>query len=70
MDWLNKNDIYFDKLIVNARDKKRVCIEENIDILIDDSISNCKNVITSGISAIMIANNDVVGKDNINCFQN
>lgn len=70
MDWLNKNDIYFDKLIVNARDKKRVCIEENIDILIDDSISNCKNIITSGISAIMITNSDIVEKDNINYFNN
>ena len=69
MDWLNKNDIYFDKLIVNARDKKRVCIEENIDILIDDSISNCKNIITSGISAIMITNSDIVEKD-INYFNN
>lgn len=70
MDWLNKNDIYFDKLIVNARDKKKVCLNENIDILIDDSISNCKNVITVGISAIMITNNDIVDKDNIKCFKN
>jgi len=70
MDWLNKNGIYFDKLIVNARDKKRVCIEENIDILIDDSISNCKNVITSGIFAIMITNSNVVEKNNIKCFKN
>lgn len=70
MDWLNKNDIYFDKLIVNARDKKKVCLNENIDVLIDDSISNCKNVITSGISAIMITNSDVVEKGNINCFKN
>ncbi len=70
MNWLNKNDIYFDKLIVNARNKKKICLDENIDILIDDSISNCKNVITGGISAIMIANNDIVEKDNINCFKN
>lgn len=42
---------------------------ENIDILIDDSISNCKNVITAGISAIMITNSDVVEKNNISCFK-
>lgn len=70
MDWLNKNDIYFDKLIVNARDKKKVCLDENIDILIDDSISNCKNVITGGISAILVTNSNAVEKDNINCFSN
>ncbi len=70
IDWLNKNDIYFDKLIVNARDKSKVCLEENIDILIDNSISNCKNVIESGISAIMITNSDVVENNNIKCFKN
>lgn len=70
MNWLNKNDIYFDKLIVNARDKKKVCLDENIDILIDDSISNCKNVISGGISAIMITNSNIVEKDNISCFEN
>jgi len=67
--WLKENNIYFDKLIVNARDKKKVCLEENIDVLIDDSISNCKNVITGGIPAIMISNKDSID-NNIKCFQN
>lgn len=54
--WLNKNSIYFDKLIVNARDKSAVCLENNIDLLIDDSISNCLSVVNCGIEAIMIDN--------------
>lgn len=54
--WLNNNSIYFDKLIVNARDKVKVCLENNIDLLIDDSISNCINVQKSGINAIRICN--------------
>lgn len=58
--WLNKNNIYFDKLIVNARDKKKACIENNIDVLIDDSISNCLNVSSAGIKAIMIGNNSEI----------
>jgi uncharacterized HAD superfamily protein len=55
-EWLNKNSIYFDKLIVNARDKAKVCLENNIDLLIDDSISNCLNVYNYGVEAIMISN--------------
>lgn len=54
--WLNENSIYFDKLIVNARDKAKVCVENNIDLLIDDSISNCSCVYNCGIEAIMISN--------------
>lgn len=54
--WLNKNNIYFDKLIVNARDKKKVCLEYDIDLLIDDNISNCLAVSSSGIQTLMIGN--------------
>lgn len=55
-EWLEKNKIYYDKLIVNARDKKIACLENNITLLIDDSISNCLNVANVGIDAIIIGN--------------
>lgn len=58
--WLKENNIYFDKLIVNARDKKRVCLENNIDLLIDDSISNCLNASSAGIQTLMIGNDKEV----------
>lgn len=53
-EWLNRNGIYFDKLIVNARDKAKVCLENGIDLLIDDNIDNCLQVRNCGIEAIMI----------------
>lgn len=53
--WLNKNDVHYDKLIVNARNKSKVCFEEHIDLLIDDSLSNCLNVKEKGINAIRIS---------------
>ena len=43
-------------MIVNARDKAKVCVENNIDLLIDDSISHCSSVYNCGIEAIMISN--------------
>ena len=68
-EWLEKNLIYYDKLIVNARDKGQACIENNIDLLIDDSISNCLNVDNLGIDAIIIGNKNDRGIKNINHWQ-
>lgn len=64
--WLKENDIYYDKLIVNARDKTRICLENDIDLLIDDSISNCLNVSSVGILSLTIGNNQETDKKIIN----
>lgn len=50
--WLDNNSIKYDKLIVNARDKGVICKEEKIDLLIDDSLSNCNSVLNQGVKAI------------------
>ena len=34
--WLKEHNIKFDKLITNAKDKWAKCIENNIDVFIDD----------------------------------
>lgn len=62
--WLDKNNIIYDKLIVNSRDKGTVCAEEKIDILIDDSINNCISVLNRNINAIRFSKDKV---DNIIC---
>lgn len=56
-EWLEKNNIYFDKLIVNARDKGKICVENDIDLFIDDSLINCKDVLNQGIESIIICDN-------------
>ena len=53
-DWLDKNKIYYDKLIVNAREKSSVCKNEKIDLFIDDQLNNCLSVQNAGIQTIMI----------------
>ena len=67
--WLNKNNIEYDKLIVNAREKGRVCKNENIDLFIDDQLNNCLDVLKEGIKVIRISNencnnNDIVDLNN------
>lgn len=69
-DWLDKNNIYYDKLIVNARDKKIACIEEKIDLFIDDSESNCLNVRKAGIKTIRVYNEIEENNSNLICFNN
>lgn len=53
-DWLDKNEIYYDKLIVNAREKSSTCKNEKIDLFIDDQLNNCLSVQNVGIQTIMI----------------
>lgn len=57
-EWLNKHNIYYDELIfTNGKDKEskaRVCLENNIDIMIDDSVSLCKACLDNGIVALLM----------------
>ena len=51
-NYLIKNNIPFDKLIVNASNKAEVCLKEHIDLFIDDSTKNCHAVAKKGIPTI------------------
>lgn len=57
-DWLDNHDIYYDKLILtDARikfSKVEKCIENHIDIIVDDSISICTDCIDNGITTILM----------------
>ncbi len=53
--WLDKNNIEYDKLIVNARKKGIICKKENIDLFIDDQLNNCLDVLKEGIKVIRIS---------------
>ena len=52
-EWLNKYDIFYDKLIfTNAYDKHaktEVCIENNIDLMIEDSTRISLDLISNGV---------------------
>ena len=57
-DWLNKNNIFYNKLIFtnayNKQSKADVCIKNNIDIMIDDSASICSNCLNRGITTLLM----------------
>ena len=68
-DWLDKNNIIYDKLIVNAIQKANICIEENIDIFIDDQLHNCIAISNKGIKTIRISK-DIQDYKNIVTLEN
>lgn len=48
--WLKQNNIKYDRLIfTQTTDKSPECQEHHVDIMFDDSISNCKRLIMAGI---------------------
>ena len=57
-NWLDKNNIEYDKLIVNARKKAPVCTEYNIDLFIDDQLNNCLEIAKSGVKTLRISDDD------------
>lgn len=57
--WLKKNNIYYDRLIVDARKKGKICKREKIDLFIDDNINNCLDVAKYGVQAILFGNKKI-----------
>ena len=55
-DWLKKENIPYDKLIIEARDKAKVALEEKINIFLDDDITNCQNVAKLNIKTFIMDN--------------
>mgnify|MGYP004644761709 CR=1 FL=1 len=57
-NWLDENNIKYDKIIVNARKKGIVCKNENIDLFIDDQLKNCIEDEKEGIQTIRISDDN------------
>ena len=51
--WLKQKNVIFDKLIVNSKDKTKACIENNIDVFIDDHVDFCEGVSTTNAKVFM-----------------
>lgn len=55
--WLKNKGIPFDKLIVDTIEKKQECIDNNIDIYVDDNIEIAEDISKYGIKTILMTNN-------------
>lgn len=53
-NYLAKNGIKYDKLLTCASDKGKACLENKIDLFIDDSIKHCNEVSDVKIPVLLI----------------
>lgn len=51
--FLEDNNIKYTKIIFNALNKAQICLDNEIDIMIDDSIEHCEDVKNAGIKSIV-----------------
>ena len=54
-----KNNIKFDKYYWNIHNKAEICKKENIDIMIDDSVTNCVDIASNGIKTLYFKATDL-----------
>ena len=52
-DYLNSHNIPYTKILFNSFEKAKICKDNNIDIMIDDSEKNCKQIADEGIKSIL-----------------
>lgn len=46
IDWLKQQEIVYDNIIIAPEDKLNICLENNIDIMIEDKVENIEKIST------------------------
>ena len=54
--YLKENNIYYDELYINIQEKGKFCQENNIDVLIDDSIKHCTSAKDHHVASLLLDN--------------
>lgn len=70
INWLSKNNIYYDNIIFSPEEKLNICMENNIDVMIEDKVDNI-NKISKKIPVICFHssyNEKCSGENIIRCF--
>ena len=52
-NYLKKNGVNFDKILVNQKFKINACKENNIDVMVDDGVDTCDDLNTNDINALL-----------------
>ncbi|MCL2413381.1 MAG: hypothetical protein FWC98_04495, partial [Bacteroidales bacterium] len=56
---LEKEGFKFDEIFTGKKDKAKCCIEQNIDIMIDDCNRNCAKLADAGIKTLYFRERNV-----------
>lgn len=65
-NWLNKHNIIVDKIITNSYGptKASACLENNIELMIDDDLYNCQVIREVGINCLLFDDKNVYNESN------
>ena len=69
-NWLNKYNIYYDKIIFSPEEKLDICMANNIELMIEDKVDNI-NKISKHIPVICFDaryNQECKGKNIYRCY--
>ena len=53
-EWLERQGIHYDKIFMGHEDKRKIAMENNIDIFIDDNYKTCKQISELGIRTLIM----------------
>lgn len=53
IEYLKNNDVSYTKILFNSFDKAKVCRENHIDIMVDDSVKYCKEISNENIKSVL-----------------
>ena len=56
INWLKRENIYYDKIIFGCKEKGVFCKKNNVDILVDDNPQQCRNALINNINTYMFDN--------------
>lgn len=59
--WLSDNNVKYDKLFLNCDKKANIVQQNNVDVFIDDSFKNCKEVSEVGVKTYIF--NNIINED-------
>ena len=55
-NWLDRNGVHYDKIYVDTGSKVDECVDNNVNLFIDDKESHCEDVSSAGIDVILFTN--------------
>ena len=70
LEWLKRNEIEYDKIIFSPEDKLNICIDNNINLMIEDKVDNINKISTKIPVMCFHAgyNKNCTGKNIIRCY--
>ena len=55
-NWLDRNGIHYDKIYADTGSKVDECLNEKVDLFIDDKESHCEEVSSAGVKVLLFTN--------------